>query len=291
MRSLIKILLLTLMLCLTPAANTFAQSAASKYDEGVAQYNKGNYQGAIKLFNESMILNKSAANKKKCQAMIAKCNKASKAKKSEAQVKSKPVVSDKVTLERDAIYFDGHAAGAEVIGVKAAGGWNAELEHEADGSWCSIEPKDDGNFLIVKTTASNLTVYRTASIKVISDKNSREVKNLLVTQGPARNATLSVSKEEIKNINRAGDEQVISINCQSDTLLADGRNWFITKAPSWVKFLSTKKLGRKERTGITMNELSMQFEANPTKEERIGYIVVRSQDAERHIKLIQKKGK
>ena len=289
MRKLIKILLLTVALLLTPAVNTYAQSAASKYDEGVTLYNKGNYQGAIKLFNEAMILNKSAANKKKCQAMIDKCKKAAKAKKSEAQPK-KPVVSDKVELERENLYVNGFTASAEVISVTAPGGWRAEMEHDVDKSWLSFEVKDEGKFLIVKTTPSKLTITRTGTILIISELNSREVKRLEITQGKGRNASISVNKEEIKKINGKGDEVLVTVNCQSDTLLADGRNWYITKAPAWVKPLGTKK-EKKTRVNVAKNELSMEIAPNPTKEERSGYVTLRSQDAECIVKLVQRKGK
>lgn len=282
-------LLLTVALLLTPAVNLYAQSAASKYDEGVTLFNKGNYQGAIKLFNEAMILNKSAANKKKCQAMIDKCKKAAKAKKSEAQPK-KPVVSDKVELERESLYVNGFTASAEVISVTAPGGWKAEVEHDIDKSWLSLEVKDDGRFLIVKTTPSGLTITRTGTILVVSEKNSREVKRLQVTQGKGKNASISVSKEEIKGIRAKGDEFVVTVNCQSDSLLVDGRNWYITKAPAWVKLLGTKK-EKKTRVNVAKNELSMEIAPNPTREERSGYVALRSQDAECIIKLIQKKGK
>lgn len=285
MKNLIKTLLLAVMLCVTPAANTYAQSAAAKYDQGVALYSKGNYQGAIKLFNEAMILNKSAANKQKCQAMIDKCKKAMKPKPKP----SKPVANDKLTLEHRQIYFDGHSAGAKLVGVTPIGGWKASLEHEANASWCRLEIKDGGKHLEVKTVPSTLTISRTATINVVSEKSSRDVKTLKVTQGRGRGVKLSASRQELTKINRKGEERVVTVNCQSDTLLSDGRNWYVAKAPAWVAILNTKKKNKKERVGIEKNELSLQFEPNSTKEERTGYVVIRSQEAELHIKLVQKK--
>ena len=114
------LLLTALLLSLAPVTEAYGQSADSKYEEGVAQYNKGNTQAAIKLFKESMILNKSAANKKRCNAMIAKCNKSGKKAKSDDP---KPAKAE-LLLDRNHLSFNGRSSDADVISITATNGWN-----------------------------------------------------------------------------------------------------------------------------------------------------------------------
>lgn len=286
MRSVIRLSLL-LWLSLFAAMPMNGQSAASMYDQGVSLYKKGNYQGAIKALNESMILNKSATNKKKCQALINKCNRALNKKKSDTP-KSKPS-AESLTVRTNRLLFDGVASDAEVVGVNATDAWSIRLENDDDQYWCEIRKSDDQTSLVVKTKPSTLTVSRQARINVFLEKNPAKKADISVVQKRGKAVQIKVSDEDIRKIDRAGEEKVITVDCKSDTVYADGRNWTVEKSPTWVSFLSTKK-SRKSRVGIQLNELSLEFAPNPTKEERVGYIVLRSQEAECHIKLTQQKG-
>ena len=70
-----KQVVVALMACLMPIAAA-AQSGSQLYNQGVALFNKGNYQEAITLFQKSMAIDGSANNKQKCNAMISKCKSA-----------------------------------------------------------------------------------------------------------------------------------------------------------------------------------------------------------------------
>lgn len=285
-------LLTALLMSLAPVTEVYAQNADSKYEEGVAQYKKGNTQAAIRLFNESMILNKSAANKKRCNAMIAKCRKPLKtAKKVDA-----PRVELK--LNREMLEFEGKTTGANVITVTASGEWNATLDDEKDASWCILEPTEDGKSLIVKTEPSHLTIPREAIIRIADVETEKTVK---VRQGGGKQPLLYADPEEVDRIDQDGDEILVKMDCVSDTVYSDGKKWRVKSSPDWVFFMPDKqkaqtglskifknKKDKNKREPLEANEISVKIAPNKSKGERTGYIIVESQSTEVHIKLKQK---
>ncbi len=283
-----------MMLALAPAVGASAQGAAQKYDEGVALYNKGNYQEAIKALNESMILNKSAANKSKCNAMIKKCRAAMKTQK---PAKTQSRQADlAISLRTNLVEFDGSEASAEVVAVTASGGWDMKLERETDNLWCTLEKSDDHSSLVIKAKQSNQTMAREANIIVFSTKDENQSKQIKVVQSRGKKPQLRVEPAEPEMIDRKGGEVLLRVNCVSDTLYADGKNWTVKKLPEWANVISTKQVSsgvlnlRKEREEVKPNELSLQLEPNPTKQDRVDYVILSSQDTELRIKLTQQKG-
>lgn len=296
MKYLIRVLFI-MMLALAPAVGACAQGAAQKYDEGVALYKKGNYQEAIKALNESMIVNKSAANKRKCNAMIKKCRAAMKNQKTnKAQSRQD---EDLISVRTNLVEFDGSEAAAEIISVTTSGDWGMKLERETDNVWCTLEKSDDHSSLVIKTKQSNQTMAREANIIVFSTKDESHGKIIKVVQSRGKKPVLRVEPAEPEMIDRKGGEILLRVNCVSDTLYDDGRNWTVSKLPDWANVISTKQVVAKEILGVALskervevkgNELSIMLEPNPTKQERVDYIILSSQDTELRVKLTQQKG-
>ena len=107
-------LMLVIVMALAPATVVNAQSASAKYDEGMALYNKGKKAKAIKAFQASMVLDKSAENKARCNAMIQKC-KARPRPSRDDYPKPKPVSN--LSLGSERLEFDGKKVEADVVFV------------------------------------------------------------------------------------------------------------------------------------------------------------------------------
>lgn len=287
-----------MLLCLAPATEVYAQSADSKYEEGMAQYRKGNMQAAIKLFNESKILNSGAANTKRCNAMIAKCRKPKGGKK-KAEVQRV-----ELSLNTNHLEFEGKTTGANVIMVTSNDGWTASLEDEKDAMWCILEPTEDMKSLIVKTEPSHLTVPRQAKIKIVDIEDEKSVKEVTVRQGGGKSPLLYADPEEVDKIDADGDEILVKMDCVSDTLYSDGKKWRVKSSPDWVVFMPDKqkeatglkkvfksKKDKDKREPLGADELSVRVAPNKAKGERTGYVIVESQSTEVHIKLKQKGSK
>lgn len=289
-------LLTALLISLAPVTEVYAQNADSKYEEGVAQYNKGNMQAAIKLFKESMILNKSAANKKRCNAMIAKCNRSGKKAKGE---NPKPAKAE-LLLDRNHLSFNGKSADADAISITATNGWKFRYVDQEDARWCILEQSQDGKTLKVKAEPSHLTIPRKATIIISDAVTPSFCRELFVTQSSGKDSYLTAIPLELDKIVVDGDEEVIKVTCVSDTLYSDGKNWRLKDYPSWVTMLPDKpkvtgiksafasKKDKDARLPVEANELSVKFDANPTTDERLGEIVLQSQNTELRIKLKQK---
>lgn len=289
-------LLTALLISLAPVTEACAQNADSKYEEGVAQYNKGNMQAAIKLFKESMILNKSAANKKRCNAMIAKCNRTGKKTKSEEPKTAKA----ELLLDRNHLSFNGRSSDADVISITATNGWSFRYVDQEDARWCILDKSQDGRTLKVKAEPSHLTVPREAKIIISDAVTPSFCKELYVKQGSGKDPYLTAIPAELDRIANDGEEEIIKITCVSDTLYSDGKNWRLKDYPSWVKMLPDKpkvtgiksafasKNDKNARIPVEANELSMKIDPNTSTDERLGEIVIQSQNSEMRIKLTQR---
>ncbi len=289
------IFLTMLLMSLTPATEAFAQNANDKYTEGMTYYNEGNMQAAIKAFKASMILDKSSANKKRCNAMIRRC---SPSKKKKAKVVEKTV---ELSLNRNTLEFDGKSPGANVITVTSDNDWKAVLENKKDASWCILEQSEDKKNLVVRTEPSHLTVARKAVIKIKDAKDSNLTKSVTVHQSSGKAPLIYVDPEEVDRINKEGDEVLIKIDCVTDTVYSDGKKWRLKSSPDWVSFPPDKqkelkgikkiiasKKDKSKREPLEANELSVEIAPNNSKDERTGYIVLECQDVEIHVKLKQR---
>lgn len=281
MNTLIKTLLLGTVLCMAPTIGSYGQSAATKYDEGMALYQNGRYSEAIKRFNEAKILNRSAANNSKCQTMISKCNNALRSKN-----KKTTKLPEQLTVDFSDMRFEGTMADARIITITTTTPWTATLEPKEAASWCKIERRDSKDFLFVNVNPSNKTTSRRATIKVVStsDKNVGATVNVLQTKGIP--VSMTVSENKLDKLKGKGDRRQISVICNSDTIYGDGRNWMVEDKPDWVTIMNESDV-----LGTNNNSLQMLFEANPIREVRTGFIVLRSQNATLEIALRQEKGK
>ena len=273
-----KLMMIIGLLCLTPIAS-YAQSASESYNKGVALMNKGDYQEAIASFKASMAINKSAANVKKCKAQIAKCNRLSKKKKSGGEEEKAAAPSKQLTLSAYSLAFD---AGEETkyVGIETmpeSSDWMANVASEHE-SWCKLGKSMDGKNLQVTCLASNSTLSRQTGITVIYDQVTRFIKLTQKGKKPHIDAT----KADVKINKRKGGTQKVGINCNSDTLYADNKNWELTKTPDWC-----------EVTATSGNEITIKADAltknDPEfKSGRTGYIRIESQNEEFIIRVDQK---
>ena len=266
------------LLCFAPIAS-YAQSASESYNKGVALMNKGDYQEAIASFKASMAINKSAANVKKCKAQIAKCNRLSKKKKSGGEEEKAAAPSKQLTLSAYSLAFDA-GEDTKYVGIETmpeSSDWMANVASEHE-SWCKLGKSMDGKNLQVTCLASNSTLSRQTGITVIYDQVTRFIKLTQKGKKPHIDAT----KADVKINKRKGGTQKVGINCNSDTLYADNKNWELTKTPDWC-----------EVTATSGNEITIKADAltknDPEfKSGRTGYIRIESQNEEFIIRVDQK---
>lgn len=276
-KTLIRLVMLIGFLVVTPCAG-FAQSASESYNEGIALMNKGDYNGAIAKFKASMVINKSAANKKKCNAQIAKCNRL---KKSGRGVEEAHKVSSKVlTLATHGLDFEYSEENLKLVGVETtpeSDDWTATLDPENSKEWIGLAKTMDGKNLQVNCLPFNNTIARFAKIHVIyGDKreiiNVRQKGKEVVLEA---NPFVTLSKKR-------GGKQAIVINCNSDTVYSDKRNWELTKTPDWCTVLPT---GDKQ---IVVEAEKLTKSDAEYKTGRTGDIIIRSQNKEIIIRVDQK---
>ena len=273
-----KLMMIIGLLCFAPIVS-YAQSASESYNKGVALMNKGDYQEAIASFKASMAINKSAANVKKCKAQIAKCNRLAKKKKSGGDEEKKVAPSKQLTLSAYTLVFDA-GEDTKYVGIETlpeSSDWMANVASEHE-SWCKLGKSMDGKNLQVTCLASSSTLSRQTGITVIYDQVTRFIKLTQKGKKPHIDAT----KADVKINKRKGGTQKVGINCNSDTLYADNKNWELTKTPDWC-----------EVTASSGNEITIK--ADPLskndpdyKSGRTGYIRIESQNEEFIIRVEQR---
>ena len=273
-----KLIMMIGLLCFAPIVS-YAQSASESYNKGIALMNKGDYQEAIASFKASMAINKSAANVKKCKAQIAKCNRLAKKKKSGGDEEKKVAPSKQLTLSAYTLVFDA-GEDTKYVGIETlpeSSDWMANVASEHE-SWCKLGKSMDGKNLQVTCLASSSTLSRQTGITVIYDQVTRFIKLTQKGNKPHIDAT----KADVKINKRKGGTLKVGINCNSDTLYADNKNWELTKTPDWC-----------EVTASSGNEITIK--ADPLskndpdyKSGRTGYIRIESQNEEFIIRVEQR---
>ena len=160
-----KIAMMGLML-LMPCLG-FSQSASESYNKGVALMNKAEYTEAIRCFKASMAINKSAANVKKCNEQISKCQRLQKG--TVASVSPKPA-REALRLNVNRVFMTFPADQEQTIAAKVEvspekSGWTASLA--TDVNWCRLTKSMDGNELYVTCIPSNSVNKRTVKVNVV----------------------------------------------------------------------------------------------------------------------------
>ena len=273
-----KLIMMIGLLCFAPIVS-YAQSASESYNKGIALMNKGDYQEAIASFKASMAINKSAANVKKCKAQIAKCNRLAKKKKSGGDEEKKVAPSKQLTLSAYTLVFDA-GEDTKYVGIETlpeSSDWMANVASEHE-SWCKLGKSMNGKNLQVTCLATSSTLSRQTGITVIYDQVTRFIK--LVQRG--NKPHIDATKADVKINKRKGGTLKVGINCNSDTLYADNKNWELTKTPDWC-----------EVTASSGNEITIK--ADPLskndpdyKSGRTGYIRIESQNEEFIIRVEQR---
>lgn len=307
------LLLTALFLSFAPASEVYAQNADRKYEEGMAQYKKRNWEVAKKLFKESMILDKSAANTNRCNKMIKRINAiiagprpGPKPPKPDLKPESKAELS----INRNQLSFSGRASEVYRIKVTSSNGWSFRYDNQEDEQWCLLHMSEDGKELTVRADPSNLTISRHAKIMICDLATPSVYKELYVTQSSGKVPSLIANPANVNRIDYDGSEELITVTCVSDTVYSDGKNWILKDYPSWVTILNDKPVRQNwvekasnaissvvkknviiPRTPIEANELSVKFLPNTIREVRTGYIVLQSQNVEMRIELQQKASK
>ena len=267
---------LFLMLSLIPALG-FAQSANESYNNGLVLMKKQDYAGAIASFKASMAINKSAANVKKCNNQIAKCQNLM---KKNTKVTSSPVVPEKkLSINMDALSFSAAsnmAKSVEIITIPESDDWIASTEKDVD--WIELAKSMDGKNLQVRCTPTRLTILRKANIYV---KYGDIFKQIQVAQ-TGRKVNLSSSEAFVK-FKMKGGIVTISVECNSDTTYNDNLNWTIDEVPGWLQ-------AEKNKTTLVLKAAEIKKNDPDYKAGgRSCDIILRSQGEKRTIRVDQRK--
>lgn len=275
MKTILKILTVILLMTLT-TAHTYAQSASESYDNGLALMKKQDYAGAIASFKASMAINKSAANVKKCNAQISKCQKLMKNSKNKTQ--AAPVVPEKkMDLSTSVLSVPASPASDYAVQVTASpdnNDWTAIAEGGV--KWIELSKSMDGKTLRLKVSPSEKTLVRHASVAV---SYGNIIKKVRITQ--AGQDVELVPNTLFTKFKKKGGQMLININCNSDTIYANNYNWIIDKAPEWCNAEGTS-------TSLVLNITPLEKSDPYYKTGRTGDIVLRSQDKECIIRIDQK---
>lgn len=273
---LIRLMMLIGLLVITPCGG-FAQSATESYNEGIALMNKGDYNGAIAKFKASMVINKSAANKKKCNAQIAKCNRL---KKSGRGGEETPKAEMELELATSSLDFEYSEENIKLIGVTTkpeSDDWTATLEPDSCKEWIRLAKSMDGKELQVNCLPFNNTISRFAKIHVTYG----EARKIISVTQKGKEVVLEANPFVTINKKRGG-KQAIVINCNSDTVYTDKRNWELVKTPDWCTVLPT---GDKQ---IVVEAEKLTKDDAEFKTGRTGDIIIHSQNKEIIIRVDQK---
>lgn len=278
MKRLIKLLTVIVMMTLTTPVVVFAQSASASYDKGLAQMKSGDYKGAIASFQASMAINKSEANKKKCNQQIAKCQK---------MLQKKPVVADtpipvanekKLNLSKSRVPFPPNPMedlSVEVVTEPFSNDWMASVEGSVD--WLELSKSMDGKSLILKCKPTDKTTKREIMVSVVYGNKKKEVK--VVQWG--KDVKFAATPLET-NFKMKGGKQLVNISCNSDTVYEGGKNWKITQVPDWVKAETTE-------TTLILEAQKVEKSDPQYKTGREGQVIIVSQNWECVLKVTQKR--
>jgi len=278
MKRLIKLLTVIVMMTLTTPAVVYAQSASESYDKGMALMKSGDYSGAIASFQASMAINKSEANKKKCNTQIAKCRKLMKKPTGDTPVPVPVENEKKLRLSKERVPFPStpmEDLSVDIITEPFSNDWMATVEGNAD--WLELSKSMDGKSLILKCKPTDKTIKREVMVAVTYGKQKREVKVVQWGKDVKFAATPLETSFKMK-----GGKQLVNINCNSDTVYEDGKNWKIKQVPDWVKA---------ETTATTLILEAQKVEKNDPeyKTGRESQIIIVSQNWECVLKVSQKR--
>ena len=235
MKRLIKLLTVIVLMSLTTPVAVFAQSASASYDKGMELMKSGDYKGAIASFQASMTINKSEANKKKCNQQIAKCQKLLK----RPTAVNTPVPAEKekqLSVSKQRIAFPPNPMedlSIEILTEPFSNDWMATVEGEAD--WLELSKSMDGKFLIFKCKPTDKTVRREAIVNVTYGKQKE---NVTVAQW-GKDMVFKVEPLET-SFKKKGGKQMVNIICNSDTVYEYGKNWKVKYVPNWIKAETTE---------------------------------------------------
>jgi len=286
MNKIIRTLLLLLVLMTAPAI-AMAQDSDAAYQKGVSMMNSANYTGAVAQFNASKRINKSESNVKRCNAMIAQCQKLMKQKKSSDNTKdrrrsktdnSRFYGSYLEIFPQDMVFGNSSSEVKEISVNTDKDDWTCSVNRkEGESEWCVAEKVSNGQMKITcspsdKTTArSTSVIVKSGSVKdsvivrqpagaraeLYIEKYQADSKDVYLPRGEDKNPVIVASKKN-------GLEQVVvKLICKSDTIYNDGynNNWTVTSMPKWCNRSVTK---RKLAKGF--KKLKNKITGNTTKE-------------------------
>lgn len=278
MKRLIKLLTVILLMTLAAPTAVCAQSASASYEKGMAQMKSGDYAGAIASFQASMAINKSEANKKKCNQQIAKCKKLLQKKPTVTDVPVQTTSSQKLSLNKNRVAFPANPMedlSVEVYTEPASNDWMAAVEGSAD--WLELSKSMDGKSLIVKCKPTNSTVKREVMVGVTYGRQKHDV---CVAQWGNDVKLTAVPLES--SFKMKGGKQLVNISCNSDTVYENGKNWKIKQLPDWLKAETTE-------TSLILEAPQVDKKDPLFKSGREGQVIIVSQNWELVLKVVQKK--
>ena len=273
MNRILKKLLVVILLSMAPAYFAFAQSASESYENGMALMKKKNYEAAIKCFKASMVINKSAANVKNCNAQIAKCQKAMSSKKNQP---SPVAVEKKLTITTPILYVPANPDKDYSVPIETypeSNDWMATVEGKP--GWLELSKSMDGKNLQIRVKPVDKTIVRSAEITVTYDNLSRKMDIHQVGQ----KVNLFAEKSKVK-FKKKGSNEDITIQCNSDTVYANKLNWYVDEAPEWCHTEETM-------TNLVIKVDPIEKSSPFYKSGRTGVINIKSQDQKLTILLEQ----
>ena len=279
MKRLIKLLTVIVLMTLSIHTTAFAQSAVAKYNEGIELMQKGDYNAAISSFKASMAVNKSTANKKKCNKQIAECKRLM-AKHPATSDTERPAESNTtLTLSQSRLAFAASPQEQQRVGVEVmpqTSDWKAEVQDKHN--WIELSKSMDGHEIIIACSPNEQTTERQATISVTCGNKSKTL--TIVQRG--RELTLGASPN-YANFKLKGGKILVNISCNSDTTYSNGRNWDVIQHPEWL---------RVEATETTLILEAQKLEKNDPgyKGGRQGEVIIVSQST-RHVLPVKQKRK
>lgn len=233
---------------------------------------------------------------------------------------------DSLNVHADVIELDYLCSEPKVITVGSSRpGWKVSTKTE-DTSWCEITKNEDDKTFSVKCTPWGATYERKTVVAVTNGAMTREVPvvqkgmpvNLTVTMGKKQILGIAIpSKQEMLNntknikesddvtileLKKKGDSKDLEIVCNSDSTYDNDCNWYIAQRPNWCDIqMNTSKNEKfkanefkndsrtKTRSAKVVVKTVPKDDSNAAHLGRIGDLIIKSQDKEVRIRLVQNK--
>ncbi|MCQ2212400.1 MAG: BACON domain-containing protein [Bacteroidaceae bacterium] len=284
-----------------------------------------NCKNAIKKFKAAKAISSAIAGK--CDEQIGYANTiiANPYPRAEAPVQPK-APKDSLVVDVDTISIDYLSNESKVVKVASSKeDWKVSTTTEA-AAWCEVKKSDDGKSFSVKCEPLGTTIGRNAVVVVTNGVLHKEIpvmqsgipvrlsvkmgkKEILgikmVTWKDIQNNAKNVPPSEEVNsleLKKKGDTKDLEITCNSDSICDNECNWYVAEKPDWCDVQMNIAKNQKNQANefktdsrTKVRAIKVVIKAVPKGDSsvshlgRIGDLVIRSQEQEVRIRLIQNK--